>query len=208
MYEILSLGYEFLSGFVPFLLVRRRLSRTQGRYAAPFSLRHYLLSMVFACYVIAVFHVTGVGTIYDAMTFRLSYLGERINLIPFSREIDLRGYLLNVVMLLPLGFLLPLIWKELGKVPHVFVTGFLFSLLIEVTQMLSPRGTDVDDLILNSLGAVAGFLLQRLWNRVVGWKSPSDGIDTMELPIYIVIIYLGRCLLFHQMGLIRLLYGG
>lgn len=207
MYTILAFGYEFLSEFVPFLIVLMLFRRTQGKYSAPFSKPDYALPVVFAFYIMAVFYVTDAGTIYDAMTAKLEDMKDRINLIPFSNKIDVIGYVLNIVMFVPLGFLVPLIWKRMGKASYIILTGFAFSLLIETSQLLSYRGTDVDDLILNTLGAAVGFLLYKAWDNVTKSKYQLDSINTIELPVYILAIYLGRFLLFHRLGLIKLIYG-
>ena len=44
--------------------------------------------------------------------------------------------------------------------------GFLASLSIETIQLFIDRGTDLDDLILNTVGAAAGYLLYRLVRAV------------------------------------------
>lgn len=203
MYSILAFGYEFLSEFVPFLIVLILFKRMRGN----FSKRDYALPILFALYIMAVFSVTDPGTIYNAITLKTEHLLKHINLVPFSQEIDVVGYLLNIVMFLPLGFLVPLIWKGMGKISNILLTGFAFSLLIELSQMLSSRGTDVDDLILNTLGAAVGFLLYKVWEKVTKSKYPLTGFDTIELPVYILALYLGRFLLFHRLGLIQLIYG-
>lgn len=207
MYEILLLGYEFLSEFVPFLVVLMWLRYKKGKFTATYSKAHYILPVVFALYIMTVFHITGAGTVYDAMTAEFEEMKERINLIPFSQRIDVIGYLLNIVMFVPFGFLVPLIWKEMGKLSHILTTGFALSLLIELSQLFSYRGTDVDDLILNTLGAVVGFLVYRVWDRMTNSRYQLDDQKTVELPVYIMTLYLGRCLLFNQLSLINLVYG-
>ena len=206
MYAMLAYGYELQAQFVPILIVLIQFRRNKGKNAAPFSKRHYVYPILFAFYIIAVFHVTGAGTVYDAMKLKAENLLSHVNLIPFSNKINVIGYLLNIVMFVPLGFLVPLIWNRTAKVPHVLLAGFSFSFLIEVSQLLSSRGTDIDDLILNTLGAVIGFLLSKAWNRVTGSRYQLDGISPIELPVYILTLYLGRCLLFNQLGLINLMY--
>lgn len=207
MYPILAFGYEFLSEFVPFFAILMLFRRIPGKYAVPFSKRHYVLPVIFALYIMAVYHVTGAGTIYEAVTVRFEDLKYHVNLIPFSRQINVMGYLLNIVMFLPLGFLVPLIWKRMGNISYIVLTGLAFSLLIELSQLLSSRGTDIDDLILNTFGAVLGFLLYKVWDKLTKSKYPLDGVGTLELPVYILVLYLGRCLLFNRLGLIKLVYG-
>lgn len=202
MYEVFALGYEFLSEFLPFLaalvLLRRHGSR-QG----------YVWTVLFGLYIMAVFYVTDPGTIYGLLSLKprhLAYLAEHINLIPFSREIQVVGYGLNVVMFLPLGFLIPLIWQRLGKLRYILAAGCGFSVLIEVSQMLSLRGTDVDDVIMNTLGAVLGFGIYRLCSRLTGSRFQQHEAAG-ELPVLILAIFLGRFLLFHRLGLMKIFYG-
>lgn len=201
MYEIFALGYEFFAEFLPFLaaLVFLRRGKKGG----------YALTMFFCLYIMAVFYVTDPGTIYGLLSLKprhLGYLAEHINLIPFSREIQPVGYGLNVVMFLPLGFLIPLIWQSLGKLRYILAAGCGFSVLIEVSQILSLRGTDVDDVIMNTLGAVLGFGFYKLWDRLTGSHFQRQEA-AVEVPVLILAIFLGRFLLFHRMGLIEIFYG-
>lgn len=207
MYNILAFGYEFLSQFIPFFVVLMLFRRSRGKYGASCSIQHYVFPTVFAVYIIAVFHVTGTGTLYDAMRFEAKSLQGRVNLIPFSNEINVLGYLLNVVMFMPLGFLLPLIWKQMGKFVCIFFSGFGFSFLIEASQLLCHRGTDVDDLIMNTLGAVVGFLLYRVWDRLTKSRYQLNDTDPMEWMVFVLTLFLGRFLFFNQLGLINLYYG-
>lgn len=40
--------------------------------------------------------------------------------------------------------------------------GFMLSLIIEIFQLLNVRATDIDDLLMNTLGAVIGFIIYSL----------------------------------------------
>lgn len=202
MYEIFAFGYEFFAEFLPFLLALVLLRRHGSRSG-------YLWTVLFGLYIMAVFYVTDPGTLYGLLSLKprhLGYLAEHINLIPFSREIQPVGYGLNVVMFLPLGFLIPLIWQRLGKLRYILAAGCGFSVLIEVSQILSLRGTDVDDVMMNTLGAVLGFGIYRLWDRLTGSRFQQQEAAG-ELPVLILAIFLGRFLLFHRLGLIEIFYG-
>lgn len=63
----------------------------------------------------------------------------------------------NVVMFVPFGVFIPLLWKAPSK-KTVWI-GFFISLFIESCQLFLPRTTDVDDLILNTVGTWLGVLL-------------------------------------------------
>ena len=96
---------------------------------------------------------------------------HKTNLIPFKvlsetyREVFVNGhinyflinFLGNVILFIPLGLIIPLLWKTSTK--KTMLIGFCSSLFIEICQMFLPRGTDIDDLILNTTGVLFGMLL-------------------------------------------------
>ena len=66
--------------------------------------------------------------------------------------------LLNVALFVPLGGLLPLLWKKCRKWYVTLPIGFGLSLAIELVQLAFCLGScDVDDLFTNTLGAVIGY---------------------------------------------------
>ena len=69
----------------------------------------------------------------------------------------------NIILFVPIGLGVPLLWSVSGRL--TLVIGFLSSLFIELCQLLMLRGTDVDDLILNTLGVLLGVLLYKLLQR-------------------------------------------
>lgn len=101
--------------------------------------------------------------------------GEGINLIPFRTivgffehcptDIFLVNIVGNIVMFIPWGFGLPLLWKKQQKVFWVARNAFLLPVFIETCQLFIGRGVDVDDLILNfaggSIGAALYFALRK-----------------------------------------------
>ena len=86
-------------------------------------------------------------------------------LTPFeeiSRALNRKSYWLlfmllgNVVMFMPIGFFPALLWRRWRWWKSI-LTGFLASSTIEFIQFLIGRSTDIDDVILNTIGAAAGF---------------------------------------------------
>ena len=70
----------------------------------------------------------------------------------------------NVVMFVPLGICMPCLWPRLRKFGRFFGAVVLLIAAVELTQLLTLVGScDTDDLILNVLGAAAGFCLWKLW---------------------------------------------
>lgn len=56
-----------------------------------------------------------------------------------------------------MGFLVPLLWKQYRAEKYVLLFGFGTSFAIEVLQMFCGRTSDVDDLLMNTLGALIGY---------------------------------------------------
>ncbi|MBO2535429.1 VanZ family protein [Rummeliibacillus suwonensis] len=71
------------------------------------------------------------------------------------------NFLGNIAIFMPIGFLLPLLWRKMEKFFFVLFTGLGLSLFIETMQLPQFRSTDVDDLWLNTLGAVIGFVVYK-----------------------------------------------
>ena len=70
----------------------------------------------------------------------------------------------NIIWFIPFGFLAPLLWKT-GRKAILYTLGLSF--LIEVLQYLFGTGvTEVEDLILNTLGGAIGYWCYLLIRRV------------------------------------------
>jgi glycopeptide antibiotics resistance protein len=64
----------------------------------------------------------------------------------------------NTTMFIPLGIVWPSVFKKLNTHGKVIAAGVGVSLIIEVLQLpFYGRDTDIDDLILNSLGYLMGY---------------------------------------------------
>ena len=84
--------------------------------------------------------------------------------------------------------------------------GFCFSLLIEISQLCNHRRTDVDDLIMNTLGTILGYLLFLFFIKITKWDHKRSDYSRYEPIIYMGIMFLGRFLLFNEFGLVKILY--
>lgn len=207
MSSLIFLGYECISMFIPFLvtfLVLRNLQRKKGQFQ---SRAYNAFIIIVILYLASVYHFTSVGTLYDSLMYQLEMRQDQLNLIPFSNDISVIGYVLNSLLFMPLGFLVPLIWKKMDKLSYILGTGFAFSFLIEVSQLLNNRRTDIDDLIMNTLGALFGYVLYKIWNKVTKSKYQLKDTLVIELPTYIIVLFIGRFFLYNEMGLAKLLYG-
>ena len=89
----------------------------------------------------------------------------RVNLIPLVNLFDYeskRDLLLNVIgntaMFVPSGIVLPVVYKGLNTHRKVISAGIGVSLCIEILQLpFYERVSDIDDLILNTIGVIVGY---------------------------------------------------
>lgn len=73
----------------------------------------------------------------------------------------------NILGFVPFGFFCPVMSDRLRNGLLVTFLGFSMSFTVEVVQLLTRLGRfDVDDIILNTIGAAAGFLLYLLCRRL------------------------------------------
>lgn len=143
---------------LPALLLIKYVSRR------PLTWKQNLWTLILALYLAAVYNVAGAP--------ELPYIYPRIkvNLIPFlDAANNVPAYIvnsgLNIILFLPLGFILPLLWPDFRSRSRMCLSGSLLSLGIELSQLLNFRITDVDDLIMNTLGTWLGYELVMFIHR-------------------------------------------
>lgn len=152
---------------------------------------------ILAVYFSAVYAVVGLP---DAMYVRFA---PNCNLVPFAYMFsDYKNSLLNVLLFLPLGVLLPLLWETFRKFHWTFLFGLCFSGTIELLQLFSFRATDVNDLMTNTFGAILGWgmgmLLSKLWFKTIPSGKTRD--------VYIVAGLSFAFMFFFQPFIIRLVH--
>lgn len=176
----LVLSILFLFAWIIFTTIRRK----QNNFL------QVVVQASFFVYVFAVLQLTGYFILFkeisshgwwEKMNHRIE-IHDRVNLEPF-KTIDIyqtlgKQILGNFVMLLPLGIYLPLIYIGLRKAYNFFVVlliSFLVSVGIELLQLAtSYRSADVDDVLLNTLGGGAGFLIYQLIKVIIAPKKVID----------------------------------
>lgn len=121
-----------------------------------FVLYKEFFSLAFIIYILLLF---GLVTNTDVQ-------GVSNNFMPFREilryKIGSKYFLWNVVgnimIFLPFGFIVSLILDS-GKVNKPLIITFITSLTIELVQMFIGRSFDIDDIILNCVGGIIGWLL-------------------------------------------------
>nr|WP_231505705.1 VanZ family protein [Bacillus sp. EB01] len=97
-------------------------------------------------------NISQVGTAYDGDVF-------------FMISLIVRNVVGNILLLMPFGFLLPIVSNKIRGLKSVAILGLAVSVTIELIQLLESFGggwgriTDIDDVICNLLGVVIGYLI-------------------------------------------------
>ena len=135
---------------------------------------------IFIIYIITLIQLTlfdsdygrGGLNIFDWSKENLEVYLENNNLIPFktifeyiSRQdrVAIINLLGNLVAFAPMGIFLPLLFKKQTKLKNFILTNIAIILAIESLQFLSLSGHfDIDDLILNLLGALIIYGLYKI----------------------------------------------
>lgn len=164
MLYLLSLFIRALAGFLPLLLMMALFyafmmakdKKINQKAAFP----HMAASCVFCFFITLVLSITDIPHLYDlSMT-------PTVNFIPFADiGINFHQYVLNALLFVPIGFLPPMLWRKFQKRHVPFLWGFFFSLSVELIQLFNSRITDIDDLLMNTLGTIIGYYLFVLIKR-------------------------------------------
>jgi glycopeptide antibiotics resistance protein len=143
----------------PFVVGAMRRRGAAGR-------RRVILAGALVVYAAAVVAVTILPIHVVPESWRLDeHWWDVLRLIPFV--VPPVGFLLNIVMFVPFGVLLPLLWPATGTMRRMAGWGLAASAAIEFSQLGmwmalgNRRMWDVNDLMSNTAGAVFGFLLLR-----------------------------------------------
>ncbi|MBO5126794.1 MAG: VanZ family protein [Clostridia bacterium] len=149
-------GYLFM---IPVLVLYFLWLKKSGKVQ---SLLHTVAVFVFGYYMFGLLTVTGIG-FTSTMNFH-----PNISWTPFigmiTGPIDT---ILNVILFVPLGFFLPLLYKKYHNIKAIALTGLLLSLAVEFVQMFDWGSSDINDLMTNTAGACVGFLIYFLLSKIL-----------------------------------------
>ncbi|WP_242213385.1 VanZ family protein [Bacillus cereus group sp. BfR-BA-01383] len=146
------------------------------------------LFMVYICMVVAV-------TLFPlpiGFPSNIENLNRSVNIIPFTSIIKdinqigsaydgdvlfmigliVRNVGGNILLLMPLGFLAPILWDKYKKVKNTILLGFAISVSIELLQLTESlfsgvgRITDIDDVICNVQGSIFGYCIYKIFLKL------------------------------------------
>ncbi len=169
------------------------------KHVPPFST--YLLYLLLFCWMITVLGLTMFG--------RNTYLTNNINLKLLSGYFnawntwnihELQMIVFNLLMFMPLGFLLSFLLQSKHKTTKVLWISFFISLMIEFLQLITKRGIfELDDLIHNTIGSMMGYFLAEgitSWIKHKRVSLPEIG-KALAIPTFFLIIFLSCMTVYH-----------
>lgn len=138
---------------------------------------------LFSCYLCTIYVLAGLPNV--------TYIRPELNLnlLPLIGILDdWKNSILNVLLFIPLGIALPVLWKPFKALKSTVFFGFTSSLIIELLQILTFRATDINDLITNTTGTVLGFLCSNVLLRVFpSAKGIADNAELKDLLLLLTI---------------------
>lgn len=166
-----------------------------------------MLAIIFAVYLFALFHLTGAGTLHDALRYGVDLYLHQTNWLPLLGFFgDIEGHLLNVLLFVPLGFLVPMLSGRCPGILRIILLAAVVSATIEASQLLNSRVTDIDDLLMNEIGTLIGYwLICCIRPRGNGRSCEGHGIDLSVAMI--VAAFCGKFFLYDELGLAKTLFG-
>lgn len=124
-----------------------------------------------------------------------------VNLIPFKtiwnelvgnnrhvayseiQKVTMLNIFANILLFSPIGIFLPILSEYFRKVKNIIMTGIIISTSIEIFQYFIGRSSDVDDIILNTVGVCIGFLITKI---IFKYKLFHEQIFTMPAARHVI----------------------
>lgn len=138
---------------------------------------HEIVSVLFIMFLAALISQTVIPDFFinddGVLLFNRGY--DRINLTPFKeirRALNVGGsffivnFIGNLAVFAPIAFFIALLYNSSGFFKCVLITA-ICSIVVEVCQIPQDRGTDIDDVILNTLGGIIGYIIYLILKKAL-----------------------------------------
>ncbi len=121
-----------------------------------------IFNLLFILYILCLFHAVTYQDVSWASANLIPF--KEILRYDFGSNLFYRNIFGNLLLFLPYGLYITY-YLDLKKPLSVMGYAFIISLSIELIQSIIGRVFDVDDIILNVLGALLGYFIYRLFDR-------------------------------------------
>lgn len=146
--------------------------------------------MVFGFYLTAVLALVGFP---DIISLKINFT---VNIIPFIDMVsDFSNACLNILLFVPFGFLLPILWENFRNVKRVAFMGLITTFFIEISQIFTFRTTDINDIITNTVGTMIGYYIAR---RITGSFTKRVLLNSKMSDFYVICSSVGVIMFLFQ----------
>ena len=185
MTDVISIGKSYLAigilcavvivalVFVGYKFIYQK--KMQGQKKLSWIKLLWLVAMI--CYLLVVCGATllRVGDFYHGMQMQPLFASYREAWAEFAVR-DWRNLILNILMFVPFGFLLPVGIRKMRVFWRTYLCGFIATLGIEVIQLVSGKGIfEWDDILNNTVGTMIGYGIFLIVYAL--WQSVTDFYD-------------------------------
>lgn len=162
----------------------------------------WLLAFLLCCWFLVVFALTTLsrGSNYTG-SLNIEFFSSYINAWNQWSVTELQLILFNMLMFVPLGVLLPLLWNKAGRFSVTAGVSFAVTLFIELVQLITGRGIfELDDLLHNFLGSLFGYFC--VTEILSCWKQrkilKNSVIKILAIPCAVGIVIGGAILIYEN----------
>ena len=129
-------------------------------------------AILLSLYIVVLLYFTVTGRYsHEEYEYKINFFTSYRWFFQYNGEQVLRQLLINFVMLMPVGFLLPVVIKAKHKYLITMALSLLLTVFIETMQLITKCGSfEVDDIINNFIGAVLGMLIYALCSKLLKSK--------------------------------------
>ena len=127
------------------------------------------VAILLSLYIVVLLYFTVTGRYsHEEYEYQINFFTSYRWFFEHNGEQVLRQLLINLVMLMPVGFLLPIIINTKHKFLITMALSLLLTVFIETMQLITKCGSfEIDDIINNFVGAVIGMLIYMLLNKII-----------------------------------------
>lgn len=158
------------------------------------------------CYLVAIIYI---WLLFEILTMSELNSISGMNLVPFSEimryKFGTKMFMYNVVgnilIFIPFGYLIGS-YVNPKKIWPVLITTITTSTVVEFVQLKIGRSFDIDDIILNLLGSVIGFLLYVGLNAIVKRMPDALKSNTCKNILTVILLILFGIYVFGYWGVI------
>ena len=148
-------------------------------------LHHDLMNLMFIVYLFLLFQLV---TTTDFESFSNNFIPfKEIMRYKIDSSLFYRNVVGNIILFVPFGYLVSYYIKQ-PKYYGILILTFITSLSTEVIQMYIGRSFDIDDILLNFIGGLFGFLIFKIQAKIIE-KLPNFLKKSCLADLLVVVLF-------------------